>query len=170
MSKLMASGAALALSVALVPGLAAAQPVLGADAQACRQGSSQPALIVNVRGLKTGTGTVRVALYGSDPAAFLKRGQYLRRIDVPVNGADSLLVCVAVPRPGDYAVAVRHDVDGNGRSGWNDGGGFSRNPRLRLPNPRPRHQQTVISVGPNVQTVDVVLNYRFGLSIRPVAD
>ena len=78
-------------------------------------------------------------------------------------------ICVALPRAGSYAVAVRHDVDGNGRSGWSDGGGFSRNPDISLTNLRPRYQNVAVNVGDGPLPVRVVLNYRFGLSIRPVA-
>jgi uncharacterized protein (DUF2141 family) len=65
-------------------------------------------------------------------------------------------------------VAVRHDVDGNGSNGWNDGGGFSRNPRLSLTNLRPNYRNVAFDIGAGVQNVNVVLNYRFGLSVRPV--
>ena len=61
-----------------------------------------------------------------------------------------------------------NDVDGNGRSGWSDGGGFSRNPRISLTSLRPRYENVAVNVGQGVLGVNVVLNYRFGLSIRPV--
>ena len=77
-------------------------------------------------------------------------------------------VCIAVPNPGTYAVAVRHDVDGDNASGdWSDGGGFSRNPRLSLLNLRPRFNDVAVNVGQGTLGVNVVLNYRSGLSIRP---
>jgi uncharacterized protein (DUF2141 family) len=69
---------------------------------------------------------------------------------------------------GAYAVAVRHDADGNGKSGWNDGGGFSNNPRLSLTNLKPSWRRVAIDVGNGVKPVNVVLNYRHGLAIRPV--
>ncbi len=56
---------------------------------------------------------------------------------------------------------------GNGRSGWSDGGGFSRNPRLSLPNPRPSHRQVAIDAPAGVQAIDIVLNCRSGFSIGP---
>jgi uncharacterized protein (DUF2141 family) len=77
-------------------------------------------------------------------------------------------VCIAVPRAGIYAVAVRHDADGNGKSGWNDGGGFSNNPRLNLIRLKPAYRKVAVSVGNGVKPVDVVLNYRKGLSIGPI--
>ena len=163
MLKATASSAFLAFALLAVPGAAGA---MGPDAAACRAGGN--GILVTVEGFKARTGNVRVALYGGDPARFLARGQTLRKIDLPVSGAGPMRICVAVPNPGRYAVAVRHDVDGNGRSGWSDGGGFSRNPRLSLTSLRPRYENVAISAGRGVTPVRVVLNYRFGLSIRPV--
>jgi uncharacterized protein (DUF2141 family) len=142
-----------------------AQAILGPDAAACR--GSGPAILVNVNGFKARSGNIRVNVYGSDPARFLARGQYVRQINVPVTRAGAMPICVSVPRTGQYAVAVRHDVSANGND-WGDGGGFSRNPRLSLINLRPRYQNVAFSVGQGVTNVNVVLNYRFGLSVHPV--
>jgi uncharacterized protein (DUF2141 family) len=163
MKKVLASGAALAFALAATP--AAAQ--LGPDAAHCRAGGS--GILVNIEGFRARTGNIRVALYGSDPRKFLQNGQTVRKVDVRVTRGGIMSVCIAVPGPGRYAVGVRHDIDGNGRSGWNDGGGFSRNPRLSLTNLRPRYDNVAIDAGRGVTRVRVVLNYRFGLSIRPVA-
>ena len=98
------------------------------------------------------TGKVRVALYGGNPRTFLERGQKLRKIDLPVTASGPMRICVAVPQAGRYAVAVRHDVDGNGRSGWSDGGGFSRNPRLSPDQPEAAATSNVaVKVGAGVQ-------------------
>jgi uncharacterized protein (DUF2141 family) len=149
MLKILTRAGLGALALAALPGGAAAQ--LGRDAAACRAG--QPSILVNIVGLKQRTGNIRVALY-NNPSTFLARGQTMRKINVPVTGGGPMHVCIAVPQPGRYAIAVRHDVDGdNARGDWSDGGGFSRNPRLSLLHLLP---------------VSVVLNYRFGLSIRPV--
>lgn len=159
-------GLPLALAFAAQPG--AAQAAMGPDAAACRAGSDQPALLVNVNGFKARSGSVRVNVYGSDPGKFLERGQYVRQINVPVTRGGTMPICVALPNAGRYAVAVRHDVDGNGRSGWSDGGGFSRNPRLSLTNLRPRYENVAINVGRGTVPVNVTLLYRFGLTVRPV--
>jgi len=157
---LAAAGAAFAFT-------APASAQLGPDAAACRSGGQ--AVLVNVDGFRVRTGSIRVAIYGSDPARFLARGQTLRKINVPVTGAGPMRICVALPGPGRYAVAVRHDVNGNNRSDWSDGGGFSRNPRVSLTSLRPNYNNVAINVGRGVTPVNVVLNYRFGLSIRPVS-
>ncbi len=166
MFKLFARAAVFAIA-ATVAQAGSAQAALGPDAASCRSGSGGPAILVNVNGFKARTGNIRVNVYGSDPAKFLARGQYVRQVNVPVTRAGAMPICVAVPRTGSYAIAVRHDVDGDGND-WSDGGGFSRNPRLSLTSLRPRFQNVAINVGRGVLGLNVVLNYRFGLSVRPV--
>lgn len=158
--------AAAAAGFVAAPG-ASAQAAMGPHAAACRAGSGRAAILVNVSGFKQRTGTLRVQLYRADNT-FLERGEWLQRVDLRVTPSGAMPVCIPAPAPGTYAVAVRHDLDGNGRSGWSDGGGFSRNPRISLTNLRPSVRNVAIDVGSGVTTTNVVLNYRFGLSIRPV--
>src|ERR1700752_978338 len=134
MLKSLARAGLVAAAVAALP--AAANSQWGPDPPACRAG--RPSILVNVLGLSQRTGNVRVVIY-NNPATFLDRGATLRRINVPVTPNGPMRVCIAVPNPGTYAVAVRHDVDGdNARGDWSDGGGFSRNPRITLLRLRPR--------------------------------
>lgn len=161
----MASGAALALALAAVPGAAQA---MGPDAAACRAGGT--GILVTVDGFRARSGNVRVALYGGNPQQFLARGATLRKINLPVSRAGPMQICVAVPNAGRYAIAVRHDVDGdNARGDWSDGGGFSRNPRISLLHLKPSYDSVAINAGRGVTPVRVVLNYRYGLTIRPAA-
>lgn len=121
----------LCASAPLMAQTAEAAPLLGPDAAVCRRGDS-PSVLVHIPAFKQRTGKLRVQIYGSNPADFLAKGKWLRRVDLPVAHSGAMDVCVALPRPGNYAVAVRHDLDGNGKSGWSDGGGFSRNPSLAV--------------------------------------
>ena len=166
-SKFLIAAAACGLALSAPP--AAAQ--MGPDAAACRSGggSTGSAILVNVSGFRERAGNVRVNVYDSNPSRFLARGQYIRQVNVPVTGGGPMRICVAVPGPGRYAVAVRHDSDGNGRSGWSDGGGFSRNPSVSLVNLRPSYERVAFNVGRGVAGVNVTLLYRYGLSIRPAA-
>ena len=145
-----------------------AQQVAGPDAAACRSGAAGPALMVNVSGFKSRSGTVRVNVYGNNAADFLAKGRMLRKVDLPVTGR-AMRVCVALPKRGQYAVSVRHDADGDGRSGAADGGGFSRNPTLSLARLRPSHAEVAFTAGKGVTNVPVVLNYLQGMLIAPVA-
>lgn len=162
MLKLMSSLSAATLAF-VAP--ATAQAALGPDAASCRDGAGAAAVLVNVEGFKQHSGKLRIQLYAADKS-FLAKGKWLRRIDLPVTGSGPMRVCVATPGPGRYAVAVRHDTKANG-SDWNDGGGFSRNPKLSLLDLKPNADEVAIAVGNGVKPIDVVLNYRHGLSIGP---
>jgi uncharacterized protein (DUF2141 family) len=163
MSKLVPVLAAILLASGFAAPAAAA---LGPDAPACSEG--RPALLVSVNGFKVRTGRLRVQLYGDKPEIFLAKGGRLKRIDLPVTPAGPMNVCIAVPHPGVYAIAVRHDVNGdNARGDWSDGGGFSNNPSLSLFHLKPSLRQVAIGVGPGVRPVAITLLYRHGLSIGP---
>jgi len=153
-------------AVALSGQPTAAQAAMGPDAASCRAGANEPAFLINVNGFKSRSGRVRVQVY--DQSNFLVKGKRVRRLDLPVV-ASSMPICIALPGPGSYAVAVRHDVNGNNKSGdWNDGGGFSRNPKISLMDLKPSYNEVAVSVGNGVRPVNVVLNYRQGLQIKPV--
>jgi uncharacterized protein (DUF2141 family) len=161
------SAAALALAATFVTPLGAAQAALGPDAARCRSGSREPALLVAVNGFKNRAGALRVQVYSS-PEDFMVRGKRMRRVDVPLTRNGPMEVCVAVPRPGIYAVVIRHDADGNRKTGWNDGAGFSNNPHLSLFNLKPPYRRVAVNVGNGVKPIAIVLNYRQGLAIRPL--
>jgi len=162
---LSAVAGAAALTVTATPAAAA----LGPDAAACSAGANRPAVLVSVNGFKNRVGKLRVQLYGGDPKTFLERGAKLKRIDLPVTRSGAMNVCVAVPKAGTYAIAVRHDADANGKTNWNDGGGFSGNPKLSILKLKPSYRSAAVAVGGSVKVVPVVLNYRSGLSIAPIS-
>ena len=155
---------ACAVSLLLTSSVAAA---VGPDAARCEAGVQGSALVVSVSGLKSNAGTLRVQLYGANAAAFLAKGKKRRRVEVPVT-AQAMDVCIALPQAGRYAVAVRHDADRNGKSGWNDGGGFSRNPAISLTALKPKHGRVAFDVGPGVHRIPVTMQYRRGLAIGPI--
>ncbi|HEX2763373.1 MAG TPA: DUF2141 domain-containing protein [Allosphingosinicella sp.] len=158
-----------ATAVLVALGMAApADAALGPDAAACSPGARRPALLVSVNGFKNRVGRIRVQLYNNNPADFLAKGKKLKRIELSVTRAGAMNVCVAVPKPGVYAISVHHDADNDGRRGWNDGGGFSGNPHLTMLKLKPSLRQTAVAVGPGMKTVPVILNYRSGFSIAPI--
>ena len=147
---------------------AAAQTILGPDAAACQAGAPGPAVLVRIYGFKDRGGNLRIQLYGNNPDDFLAKGKKLQRIDLPMQEEGDMAVCISLPSRGDFAVAVRHDRDGNGKSGWNDGGGFSGNPSVSFARLKPRLDESVFTARDGITVVDVVMNYRSGLSIRPI--
>jgi uncharacterized protein (DUF2141 family) len=128
---------------------------------------SMPSMTVRVTGLKSGAGKVRVQAYGPGGATFLDKGRWVRRVDMPLNGRRSVDVCVPLPKPGQYAFVIRHDANANRKSDWSDGGGFSRNPKLSLMG-KPSFAQTAVTVGDGPAKTNVVMNYRSGLSVKPI--
>ncbi len=128
--------------------------------------SGRPALQVQVSGFKSATGTVSLALYSSD--GYLEKGRKLRKVEVPVSSSAPLDICIAVPGPGRYAVAVHHDLNANGGKDGSDGIGYSRNPHLSIVNLRPSFGKTSIEVGTSTNQVGVQMQYRRGLSVGPV--
>jgi len=163
-SKLIFPLAAAALAL-VAPG-ASAEAALGPDAAACTAGSKKPAVLVRVSGFKQTSGKVRVQIYNS--SNFLVKGERVTRVDLPVS-AQTMPICVALPGPGTYAVAVRHDVNGNNKSrDWSDGGGFSRNPKLSILALKPSFSDVAFPIGNAPKQLTVVLNYRQGLSVGPV--
>lgn len=163
----------IAISVAAaglaLPLGASAAPV-GPYASLCSAG--KPAVLVRVPRVKATKGTLSVKLYASNPATFLEKGKYLRKVEVPVNRSGPIEVCVPVPAAtGRYAVSVRHEVQGD--KSRSDGGGFSGNPKLSLVDialkRKPSLGAVSFEVNGKTRVVPVVLNYIQGTSVQPVS-
>lgn len=152
---------------AMVAAILFIEPAAAQHEGPCR---SEAGYDVTVRGFQAATGYIKVYLYGDDPDAFLEHGRSVSSIEIAVRSSAPIRLCMPAPRPGRYAISVRHDVDGNReRMDFNDGAGFSNNPRLSILNPRPSLRRVLVPVGATPVRVDVVLNHRFGLSIRPAS-
>lgn len=154
--------AGLTLFGAVLPLGAASAVTLPLDTH-CQATSAR----VHVTGFKDRVGNLRVQVYGDKPAEFLESGKKLVRVEGPVSASGDMSVCVPLPSPGTYALVVLHDRDGNGKlSVWNDGVGFSRNPRLGLS--KPDYDKVKVAVPMGTTEIHVTLNYRQGLSVRPL--
>lgn len=109
---------------------AGASPAAAAD---CTGTPSQTRLYVNVDNVRSSRGLIAVTLYTDERRKFLaKRGSlYVGR--VPARQGRTR-VCIHVPTPGTYALAVYHDADSDrsfDRTGLglpDEGFGFSNNP------------------------------------------
>ena len=156
---------AVAATAALGLGAPASAAVLGADAPACVAG--KPSLIVRVSGFKQPSGTLKLSLYGNNPSVYLKKQGRLRRVKLPVSSRGPMDVCIAVPRPGRYTVAVHHDLNANGDKDRQDGGGYSNNPRVSIANLRPSFARTAVAVGNAPARITVRLLYVRGLTVGP---
>ena len=109
---------------------AAAAP---AAAQDCTGTPSPIRLFVNVDNVRDSRGLIAVTLYTDDRRKFLARRGSLYVGRVPARQGRTR-VCIHVPKPGIYAVAVYHDADADrsfDRTGLglpDEGFGFSNNP------------------------------------------
>ena len=151
----------VAAILAAVPALAHSE-VIANNLDRCSESAKGPALLVDVRGFAAATGKVRVQTYPATKNAWLAKGAWLNRIDTvvrPSNGG--LRFCMPVPEPGRYAIAVRHDRDGDGKTSISrDGGGFSNNPSISIFNlGKPSVDKAAVKVGPGVTRITIKLQY-----------
>ncbi len=119
-----------------------------------------PAVWINVTDVAASRGTLRVQLYRGTEGDWLERGRWLHRIEVPAR-AGSQQVCMPVPSTGNYAIAIRHDLNGNGRTDiTSDGGGMSNNPSINIFNlGRPSVDRTRFSIGREVKPMTIRMRY-----------
>ena len=177
-SRMRAISVAAALLLPLLAAPAVAQgPIVFGDTAACRPGADGTAALITVHGFKDRNGQLRIQNYTGAKGEFLESGKFLRRHDVPmpvmtsVGGANApigdMTICLSLPGPGRYVIVALHDRDTNGKlSVWSDGIGLSNNPHLRLAKPTP--EETLVSFGPGVTPVRIIMNYRRGFSVKPL--
>jgi uncharacterized protein (DUF2141 family) len=134
----------------------------------CSTAAGGPAIALSVAGVKAPRGKLRVYVYGDDPTMFLKRKKRLKRVNVDADQRDPVRICIRVPKPGRYALIVQHDINGNKRADWSDGGGASRNPNVTLLRLRPKYEETSFEVR-GVERLDIRLKYRQGFKIAPLS-
>ncbi|MBN8844525.1 MAG: DUF2141 domain-containing protein [Sphingomonadales bacterium] len=148
------------LGVALLTSAATAQAegrVISNDLSKCRSG---PSTLVQISGVKASTGKIRVQSYRGTAADWLAKGRWLTRVEVPAR-AGSMTICVPLPEAGVYGIAVRHDVNGNGKTDLSaDGGGMSNNPSISIFNlGKPSYKKTAFSVGDSPKTISISMKY-----------
>lgn len=128
----------------------------------CLAGDQNAArVLVDVSGIASSEGTLRVQIYNDNPDDFLVSGKKVTRVDVPTIEGEQM-VCVTFPAAGTYSMAVMHDKNANGKADiFTEGFGFSNNPKLAFG--PPDHEDTLFTVGEGVKTMDVALTYYFQL-------
>lgn len=108
------------------------------DLSLCAAGQG-PSVLVEVHGLKSADGNLFVRAYPARKDDWLRSKRYIIRIDARPR-AGKAEVCVPLPAPGSYAIAVQHDANGNRSTDIStDGAGMSNNPGFKkfLGVPRP---------------------------------
>ena len=147
------------VGLVLVSGTATASQELTNDLSRCAPGNG-PAVLVSVRGIKAPSGNIRVQSYPASPDAWLAKGRWLHRVESRAN-AGGMDICIPVPSEGKYGIAVRHDLNGNGKTDiTQDGGGFSNNPSISILNlGKPSVHKVAFAAGPGVTRITVNLKY-----------
>lgn len=136
--------------------------VMTNDLGQCAPGKG-PAVRLKLAGLRSGEGNVFVRIYRAHSGDWLKSKRYLTRVDaVPRKG--TMAVCVPVDKPGNYAIAVQHDINGNRETDFStDGAGMSNNPKigsfLGIPRP-PSVEKATFRAGAGVSTMTIIVRYR----------
>ena len=171
--------AALALSMLAVPAAAAtperppgyihASPELGKAEGQCRPGEHGPAVMVTVVGFKDRAGLIRAEIYPANDEDFLQddnilvmAGKTFRRVEMPVPPSGPVQLCVRLPGPGNYALSVLHDHDGNHKFGLStDGAAFAGDPKVCFG--KPKAAQATFKAGAGLTDITVRLQYRRNL-------
>lgn len=158
--------AAGSLAALVVAPAAAAQSytyarAMNNDLGQCAAGKG-PAVRVAVDGLKSDAGNLFVRVYPANSRDWLQSKRYLVRVDARPQ-AGGVAVCVPLPAPGDYAIAVHHDVNGNRKSDLSDGAGMSNNPGIKkvlglVPRP-PAVEKTRFAAGEGVARMTIRIQY-----------
>ncbi len=119
-----------------------------------------PAVWIQVADIDGSNGTMRIQLYPGTEADWLETGRWLNRIELPARSG-TMQVCMPVPRPGNYAIAIRHDKNNNGRTDiTSDGGGMSNNPSINIFNlGKPNISRTRFSIGREVLPMTIRMRY-----------
>lgn len=148
----LAAGCAAALAPA-APASAGQQ--LRHDPARCAPGAGA-SVTLTITNVAESRGTLRVQSYRGTREDWLAKGRWLNRIELPAR-AGTMRVCMPLPGPGTYAIAVRHDRNGNGETDLTqDGGGMSNNPSINALNlGRPSYTKTRFTVpaGPVAMTI-----------------
>lgn len=163
----LGAAALMTLGASALSAPAAAQATSGSDyrniisnnMRSCAPGAG-PAIRVTISGVKSSSGTIRAQVYNGTSADWLESGRWLNRVELPARRG-RMTVCLPVPASGNYAVAIRHDVNGNGETDLRtDGGGMSGNPSINVFNlGKPGINQTRFSVGGGVRSIAVTMKY-----------
>lgn len=146
---------------------------IGEDAAICKSGRG-PAIQVNIQGLKDRAGEMWLELYPASQADYLRpdmdlvaEGKVFRRTRARLPAAGNVEICVKVPRPGRYALMLRHNRVGRDKfSFWSDGAGVPGN--RSLGRSKPPLDQAAVNAGPGITSVIIKVQYLRGFGFAPL--
>jgi len=119
-----------------------------------------PAIRVTITDIKSSTGKVRLHSYYAKKSDWLKKGRWLKRIDIPAK-AGTMTFCIPVDAPGEYALGARHDKNGNDEDDITiDGAAMSNDPPINIFNlGKPSVKKATFRVGNGVTNVTMRMRY-----------
>jgi uncharacterized protein (DUF2141 family) len=151
------------LALVVAAAAAAAASPAAAENEQC---NGEPTRInVAIEGLRSAKGDIVVEIYPDDAKRFLVRKAQVNSIHVKLK-ARSATVCLSVPKPGAYAVAVYHDENGDGEFNRTilglptEGFGLSNNPPVHLS--APSFPSVRFEAGEGETTVTIHMRYLLG--------
>ena len=155
----LGAAAPLAPVAAQASGTSDYRNVVANNMRSCAPGGG-PAIRVTINGVKAASGTIRAQVYNGTRADWLESGRWLNRVELPARRG-RMTVCLPVPKSGNYAVAVRHDINGNGKTDIRtDGGAMSNDPSINIFNlGKPGIDKTRFSVGNGVKSIAITMKY-----------
>ena len=158
LASMAAAGIAGSMLLA-APAQAQYRQTIGNDMTKCRANAG-PAVKVTVRGIESGGGMMRVQSYKGTKSDWLASGRWLNRIESRAQ-AGTMSFCLPVPQAGSYAIAIRHDKNGNGKTDLrSDGGGMSNNPSINIFNlGKPSYTKTRFDVGNGPTSITINMKY-----------
>ncbi len=117
---------------------------------------------VSVHGIRNGVGTVKAVLYGPHSEDFLVKGRKADKEREPAE-AGTMVLCMAAPEVGKYAIVVYHDENNNHKFDRNwigfpiEGFGVSNDPSLFLA--PPSFEEAAFEVTGALTRVEVEMKY-----------
>lgn len=146
-----------ALAMTAAAPSAAFQREITNDLGRCNAG---PALLVTIAGVSASSGRIRVQTYRATKSEWMEKGKWINRVEIPAK-AGTMTICMPVPDAGTYGVAVRHDVNGNGKTDFReDGGGISNNPSINIFNlGKPSYTKVGVAVGSAPKSIRIQMKY-----------
>jgi uncharacterized protein (DUF2141 family) len=145
-------------------------PALSAQNGLCSS-IAGPSVLVKVVGLKNRAGTVRIRVFGGDPKTYFDKKHALKRIEFDAPNSGTVERCIAVAKAGTYAIDVRHDTNGNGKSDKADGAGVSGNPEVSLLDimlkKKPPARKVQVNVSGSATSVSIIVKYLSGGKLKP---
>jgi uncharacterized protein (DUF2141 family) len=133
-------------------------------AQTCQGAPTPTRLDIVVDGVRSERGLMTATVYPPTSGAFLKAKGEIAVWRVPAK-APATQMCVFLPAPGAYAVAIYDDLNGNLRFDHSaiaplEPYGFSNDPRLFLGPPSASAAR--FTAGPGATTIHIRLRYPAG--------